>query len=121
MLQAEYLPLPKMRSSSADGSSELLSNILISILPNTKDATIVGVTIADFQWEEVTWNQTDFSEHSEDMEFDDSKRKEDDDDLFVYDDEEDTSKRRNGDWTGVERDRRSAFLIIGALRSEGIL
>ncbi|KAH7880242.1 uncharacterized protein C8R40DRAFT_1165147 [Lentinula edodes] len=29
--------------------------------------------------------------------------------------------KRRGDWTGVDRDRRSAFLAIGDLKSEGIL
>lgn len=44
-----------------------------------------------------------------------------DDDVYVYGDEEDPSEKQKGDWTGIDRDRRSAFLIIGSLKSEGIL
>jgi hypothetical protein len=42
------------------------------------------------------------------------------DDVYVTGNQ-DVSLKRKGDWVGVERDRRSAFLIIGALKSEGIL
>ena len=50
-----------------------------------------------------------------------SESKNDDNgDVFVYGDDDIPVKRR-GDWTGVDRDRRSAYLIIGALKSEGIL
>jgi hypothetical protein len=45
-----------------------------------------------------------------------------DDDVYVYADEEQAEEEpRKGDWTGVERDRRSAFLIMGALRGEGLV
>lgn len=45
---------------------------------------------------------------------------EDPDDIYVFGDEGLISEKK-GDWIGVDRDRRSAFLIIGALKSEGIL
>lgn len=44
-----------------------------------------------------------------------------DDDVYVYGDEEDPSATQKGDWSGINRDRRSAFLIMGSLKSEGIL
>lgn len=169
LLEAEYLPLPVLQSPMADGTSELLSNLLTSILPNVSDARTVAVTISDAQWEDVLWdreeeeraeaekaaaeapkqpapvtmkqeshppmNNTSEEEPSapEDAPMDiDAKQlteKESPaptaaktevlDSIHVYGDEE--VKSRKGDWTGIERDRRSAFLIIGALRSEGIL
>ncbi|KAK2466234.1 hypothetical protein APHAL10511_001876 [Amanita phalloides] len=91
LLEAEYLPLPTLHSPMADGTSELLSNLLTSVLPNVRDAKTVAVTISDTQWEEVLW------------------------------DREGEISKKKGDWMGVDRDRRSAFLIMGALRSEGIL
>jgi hypothetical protein len=41
-------------------------------------------------------------------------------DIYTYEDEKGPVKEK-GDWVGVERDRRSAFLIMGGLRAEGIL
>jgi hypothetical protein len=43
-----------------------------------------------------------------------------DDDLYVYG-EDPPPKPRKRDWVGVERERRSAFLIYGALKSENII
>lgn len=117
--QAEYLPLPTMHSPTQDGTSELLSNLLISILPNVPNATPVAVSITDSQWEEVLWNRSE-PEDEEDT-LNRTKPDTDDDDIYTYEDEDDPSIKQKGDWTGVDRDRRSAFLIIGALKSEGIL
>ena len=55
--QAEYLPLPALRSPLADGTSELLSNLLTSILPNVRDSKTVAVTITDGQWDDVLWER----------------------------------------------------------------
>jgi hypothetical protein len=44
----------------------------------------------------------------------------DDDDPYAWDNGEVVEWKRN-DWIGVDRDRRSAFLIMGALRSESLL
>jgi hypothetical protein len=49
-----------------------------------------------------------------------TESEEDPDDIYVFGDEGLVSEKK-GDWIGVDRDRRSAFLIIGALKSEGIL
>ena len=84
-------------------------------MPN---ARTVAVTISDAQWEEVLWRR---SEPEDDVEESSAKLGEGDD-VYVYaDEEEKAGSSRKGDWVGVERDRRSAFLIIGALKSEGII
>ena len=41
-------------------------------------------------------------------------------DIYAFGDE-DIAETKRGDWVGVDRDRRSAYLIMGALKSEGIL
>ncbi|KAI0778191.1 hypothetical protein BD413DRAFT_507419 [Trametes elegans] len=114
-LEAEYLPLPTMPSRANErGDTDLqflLSNLLLSVLPNVPDARIVAVTIGDAQWEEILWE-----EPSEDEQ---NKKQQDDDDIYAQ--EGDLPPTRKGDWIGVERDRRSAFLIIGALKQEGLL
>ena len=80
-----------------------------------RDARTVAVTISDAQWEDVLWDREEETKASQT-----EPERDDGEDIFVYGDE-DPPKRRKGDWTGIDRDRRSAFLIIGALRSEGIL
>lgn len=120
--QAEYLPLPGLNvGPAADGTSELLSNLLTSVLPNVPDAKTVAVTISEAQWEDVLWDREE--DEKAQKEVAQAKEREsngENDDIFVYGLEDIPIKRR-GDWTGVDRDRRSAFLIIGALKSEGIL
>ncbi|KAF8138734.1 hypothetical protein EV363DRAFT_1427609 [Boletus edulis] len=116
LLEAEYLPLPVLHSQAADGTSELLSNLLLSVLPNIRDAKTVAVAVSDSQWEEVLWDR----EEEERLSKEQQDAGEDEEDIFVAGEERLSTKRR-GDWVGVDRDRRSAFLIIGALRSEGIL
>ena len=112
MLQAEYLPLPTLHSPVADGTSELLSNLLTSVLPNVRDAKTVAVTISDTQWEDVLWDREEgeMAAKTEERKWES---------VYVYGDEDTAGKK--GDWTGIDRDRRSAYLIMGALRSEGIL
>lgn len=115
LLEAEYLPLPVLHSQSADGTSELLSNMLLSVLPNIGDAKTVAVAVSDSQWEEVLWDREE--EERQNCEI---ISPENSDGIFVTGDEGLPHQKR-GDWVGVDRDRRSAFLIIGALKSEGIL
>ena len=112
--QAEYLPIPKIHASSDEGTPELLSNMLIAMLPEVKNAAPVAVTVDETQWAEVHWNCKEVI----------AKPNEDNkevDEVFAYETEEDPSQKQSGDWTGIERDRRSAFLIVGALRPEGML
>ncbi|KAG6844904.1 hypothetical protein H0H87_002603 [Tephrocybe sp. NHM501043] len=107
VLEAEYLPLPVLHSPVADGTSELLSNLLTSILPNIKDAKTVAVTISDSQWDDVLWdreqeeknvNSTEGKETSENLE-----------DIYAYGDE-DIPEKKDKDWVGIDRDR-SATVI----------
>ncbi|OJT15837.1 hypothetical protein TRAPUB_3435 [Trametes pubescens] len=115
-LEAEYLPLPTMSTRSGEhGSTDLpflLSNLLLSVLPNVPDARIVAVTIGDAQWEEMLWDEPDEDEPQK-------PAKKDEDDIYAEDDDQPAT--RKGDWVGVERDRRSAYLIIGALKQEGLV
>ncbi|KAF8195861.1 hypothetical protein K438DRAFT_1918996 [Mycena galopus ATCC 62051] len=119
LLEAEYLPLPALHSPIADGTSELLSNLLTSVLPNISDAKTVAVTISDSQWEDVLWDREEEEEEQKEREIDEKQME--DNDIYACGDEgtEKIFKRR--DWLGVNRDRRSAYLIIGGLRSEGLL
>ncbi|KAG5652458.1 hypothetical protein H0H81_004954 [Sphagnurus paluster] len=117
LLEAEYLPLPVLHSPVADGTSELLSNLLTSILPNVRDAKTVAVTINDAQWEDVLWDREEDGQGQGAGEEGASQNL---DDIYAFGDD-DIHEKKRGDWIGVDRDRRSAYLIIGALRSEGIL
>jgi hypothetical protein len=84
------------------------------VLPNVRDAKTVAVTISDSQWEDVLWNREEERNSIENMDSEDA------DGIYAFGDEDITETKR-GDWVGVDRDRRSAYLIMGALRSEGIL
>ncbi|KAF5370133.1 hypothetical protein D9758_001021 [Tetrapyrgos nigripes] len=106
LLEAEYLPLPTLQSPADDGTSELLSNLLTSVLPNIRDAKTVAITISDAQWEDVLWDREEEEKEKE------QPKEPDPDDIYVYGDEEDVPQHRRGDWVGVDRDRRSAYLII---------
>lgn len=103
-------------SATNDGTLELLNNILVSIIPNIPDAKTAAVTISDPMWEEVLWNKEQEEEEAEYPPVDEEAV----DGVFVCGNEGIVTKRR-GDWIGVDRDRRSAYLIMGALKSEGLL
>ncbi|KAF8716684.1 hypothetical protein AX14_012248 [Amanita brunnescens Koide BX004] len=105
LLEAEYLPLATLHSPIADGTSEMLSNLLTSVLPNMRDAKTVAVTISDTQWEDVLWDREEGDSRAEIVT----------ESVYVCGDEDVTSKKK-GDWTGIDRDRRSAYLIMGALK-----
>lgn len=115
--QAEYLPLPVLHSPIADGTSELLSNLLTSVLPNVRDAKTVAVTISDTQWEDVLWDR---EEEGKENNSGQEQGREELEEIYVFGDEG-IPRKKYGDWVGVDRDRRSSYLIMGALRSEGIL
>ena len=91
----------------------MVTNLLTSVLPQMQGAKTLAVTVSDFEWAEVIFYEKEEGESGE-------KKEEAGDDIWVSgEDEENVYKP--GDWVGVERDRRSAYLIIGALRSEGII
>jgi hypothetical protein len=104
-------------SSQESGSSELLSGLLVSVLPNLPDAKTEAVTISDEQWEDVLWDR-ETEEQRQSMAVKQKPRS--GDELFVSP-EDDVPEHSKGDWAGVDRDRRSAYLIIGALRSDGLI
>lgn len=105
-----------LHSPVDDGTSELLSNLLTSILPNIRDAKTVAVTISDAQWEDVLWDREE-----EIRSLTETKPEvKDDDDPYAWDND-DVKDWKRGDWVGIDRDQRSAYLIMGALRSEGLL
>ncbi|KAH9002303.1 hypothetical protein EDB86DRAFT_2899165 [Lactarius hatsudake] len=117
LLEAEYLPVPTMSSQEGGGSSGLLSSLLVSVLPNLPDAKTEAVTISDDQWEDVLWDrETDDLNKSAAV----KQKLGSGDELFVTP-EDDVPRHSKGDWAGVDRDRRSAYLIIGALRSDGLI
>jgi len=90
--------------------------LLTSVLPNVRDAKTVAVTTSDSQLEEVLWDR----ETEERGDVAQKELQDNEDDIYAFGDENSVTERK-GDWAGVERDRRSAFLIMGALKSEGIL
>ncbi|THH15503.1 hypothetical protein EW146_g4981 [Bondarzewia mesenterica] len=125
-LQAEYLPVSTMihqpepteeagkESSEARHIPELLSELLLSILPNDRKEKISAVTISDAQWEDVLWDREAEENQTREVE------KEPTDDIYAVG-EEDLSTRSKSDWEGVGRDRRSAYFIMGALKSERLV
>jgi len=115
LLEAEYLPVPRMSSQESSGSSLLLSSLLVSVLPNVPGAKTEAVTISDEQWEDVLWDR-EAEQRTVNQEFICNETE----DIFVTP-ENDGSSHAKGDWGGVDRDRRSAYLIIGALRSDGLI
>lgn len=126
--KAEYLPLHVMPIQTADGISPLLSDLLTSLLPRLPDAKTVAVTIPPGQWEEVLYSGESTEQVADDagestripLDLDTDDVQEDVvDGVYVYG--VPPSRARKGDWEGIDRDRRAAFLIIGALRSEGLL
>ncbi|KAF8591406.1 hypothetical protein K439DRAFT_1326636, partial [Ramaria rubella] len=122
LLEAEYLPVHVMPVQSADGTSELLSNLLTSLLPRVPDARTVAVTIPPGQWEEVLYSGelAEDEIEGEGQQFgQDEIQEEVLDGVYIYG--VPPSRRRKRDWQGIDRDRRAAFLIIGALKSEGLL
>ncbi|KAI0320817.1 hypothetical protein OF83DRAFT_486723 [Amylostereum chailletii] len=123
LLEAEYLPVAAMSSEEASG---LLSALLVSVLPNVRDAKTVAVTISDGQWEDVLWDREAEEKAKEEAEVEAEREKRrrggGEDDLFVSEEEErEEEGGKRGDWVGIDRDRRSAYLIIGALKSEGLV
>ena len=91
----------------------MVTNLLTSVLPQMPGAKTLAVTVSDFEWAEVIFYEKEEGESVE-------KKEGVEDDIWVSGEDEETVYKP-GDWVGVERDRRSAYLIIGALRSEGII
>ena len=89
--------------------------MLISILPKIPElSAIVAITVSEQQREEIEWNCNQLDQQ-------DNKFKVDEDDIYVYEDTDNATLRQKGDWTGINRDRRSAYAIMGSLKGEGLL
>lgn len=67
--------------------------------------------MSETQWEDSMYAREDPKRESDEMKTDD---------IYVVG-HEDIPESKRGDWVGLDRDRRSAFVILGALRSEGLL
>ena len=102
---------------SVGGTMDLLTNVLVSILPNIPDAKTAAVQMSDSMWEEVLWDR---EQAEEELANPKPPETDDLDKVFVSGEEGMPPKQKN-EWTGVDRDRRSAYLIIGTLRDEGLL
>ncbi|KAH9944380.1 uncharacterized protein BXZ73DRAFT_96868 [Epithele typhae] len=110
----EYVPLPVMEE--AFDMQPVLTNLLLSILPNVPDPRIVAMTLGEWQWAEVQWDtEEDLEKEAEEK----KARRVDEDDIYVADGDHPPFKK--GDWIGMDRDRRSAYLIINVLKQEGLL
>jgi hypothetical protein len=140
--QAEYLPVPILPTNE-DGGSDLLSNFLASIVPNVPDARTSAMSIHNEQWEEVLHHRfgpsppngapdpattpldasdtQDVAAAAAEKPVDEDADDDDDADLYDYPGKTSLNAANRGDWTGVERDRRSSFLVWAALKSEGLL
>ena len=113
--QAEYLPLPDLHTGGGEARSELLSGFLASVIPLQPDSEIWTVAVPDDMWAEVLagLEEEDVEEETE------NKANEDDDDIFISSDY--LPPARKTDWLGVNRDKRSAYLIQGALKGEALI
>ncbi|KAF7332237.1 Protein-serine/threonine kinase [Mycena kentingensis (nom. inval.)] len=96
ILEAEYLPLPVLHSPTGDGTSELVSNLLTSILPIGPDARAVAITISDAQWEDVLW----------DGEPEPEEVAENEEDVYAWDDATPRVVSKKRDWFGIHQYQR---------------
>ena len=100
---------------SLEHASELMSGLLVSVVPNVQDAKLSVVTISDAQWDDVLWDR-----EAERGTGEDGRAAGEEESVYVRGTAEEKEEHK-GDWVGVDRDRRSAYLIIGALKSEGLV
>ncbi|EAU90384.2 hypothetical protein CC1G_00768 [Coprinopsis cinerea okayama7 len=124
LLEVEYLPMPYM---DPDAQAELHSNFLTSLLPiGRPGANIFALTANSANWQDVLWSREDDERKQEEAEAKAKKTEsqmdvvDDDDDVYVYGVEV-PDPIPNRDWIGMERDKRSAYLALGGLKSEGIV
>lgn len=121
LLEAEYLPLPipPQPVVTVDDTAVLLSNMLTSLLPTTFGAKTLVFPITDAHWEDVLFDTDDREDRPLTRPNNDTDE-EGGQDIYITS-EDAIPKPRKGDWTGDHRDQRSAFLITGALKTEGIV
>ena len=75
----------------------------------------IRTTCRQGQWQEVQWDS------QEDIEREEARKRAEEANDDIYASENDHPPMKKGDWIGIDRDRRSAYLIIGALKQEGLL
>ena len=99
---------------TSNDTAKLLQDLLSSIIPGAYGAKTIVFPISDADWEDVL--------HGIDGREDRIILKDinDEEGLYITPDEV-LPTAKKGDWTGIYREQRSAFLIIGALKSEGVL
>lgn len=107
--------MPDLHTEGGEGRSELLSDFLASVIPLLPDSEIWTVAVSDDMWAEVLagLEEEDVEEEAQ------NKSDEDDDEIFVPSDF--LPSARKTDWLGVNRDKRSAYLIQGALKGEALI
>lgn len=76
----------------------------------------MAVAVTDSQWEEVLWAGDTEEQARKDAA---ENKEEEGNSIFFSGDHEEVVQK--GDWLGVDRDKKASFMIIGALRSEGLL
>ena len=112
-LQAEYVPVPTMDLGHA---RDLITGLLNGAVPNLVDAKFTMVTMSAENWADALWNSD-----AEDMPLvHKPSRKGEGADIYCTLGEDDEEEYQN-DWVGVARDKRSAYLILGALKSDGLV
>jgi hypothetical protein len=96
-----------------DDTPRLLQEFLSSLLPKDDNAKTIIFPIPDDVWDDILFD-TDMREQPV------PTAEEVGDDIYMSA-EKATPRPKRGDWTGIYRDGRSAVMLIGALRMEGIL
>lgn len=97
-------------------AQNFISGLLSSSVPNVRDARLTVVTMSDEHWADALWDSD-----ADDMPTMQKQASTDEDaDLYCTLGEDDKEEHRN-DWIGIARDRRSAYLILGSLKSDGLI
>ncbi|KAG8930660.1 hypothetical protein FRC02_003932 [Tulasnella sp. 418] len=110
LIEAELVPLPTSPNSATPA---ILSELLLSLPPLNSE--IQSVSLTDQQWEEVIYEDDDDPSNvsaAKPIAMESGE----DSDLFNYRGEEGKAEPR--DWTGAQRDKRMAFLILRLLVME---
>lgn len=107
VIEAELIPLPRAPGPGED--PRLLQELITAVAPTNADVKAVSLT--EEQWNEILAgpDQETTTKTSND---------DDDDDLFTWPGKEDETSPQK-DWIGPEREKRSAFLLLKLLVTEG--
>ncbi|KAG8985603.1 hypothetical protein FRB90_004589 [Tulasnella sp. 427] len=105
VIEAEFVPLPRAPAPGQD--PRLLQELITAVAPTNSDVKAVSLT--DDQWSEIL---TVPGQQATPATIDDS------DDLFTWPNKEDGTDSQL-EWMGPEREKRSAFLLLKLLVTEG--